>query len=114
MDENAAQMWILVEYFTLGIIQVLLLFVHILNNQKEASSLKTAQYQQARIKTRFVRRQSIKLGPLPVADPGISGGGDINPAGGLGGAVSPPVGSRGEAPGHPTNCNFMCILFYSH
>ena len=37
-------------------------------------------------------------------------GGDINPAGGLGGAISPPVGSRGEAPGHPTNCNFMCIV----
>ena len=41
-------------------------------------------------------------------------GGDINPAGGLGGAVSPPVGSRGEAPGHQTKCNFMYILLYSH
>ena len=48
MDENAAQMWILGECFTVGIIQVLLVFVHILNlplrNQKEASSLKTARY----------------------------------------------------------------------
>ena len=50
-----------------------------------------------------------------VADPGISGGGgDINPAAGLGGAVSPPVGSRGEAPGHQTKCNCTLNLFYYH
>ena len=49
-----------------------------------------------------------------MADPGISGGGDINPAGGLGGAVSPPVVSRGKAPGYQTKCNFMYILLYSH
>ena len=29
-------------------------------------------------------------------------GGDINPVGGLGGAVSYLLGSRGEAPGHQT------------
>ena len=31
VDENAAQMWMLGECFTVGIIQVLLFFVHILN-----------------------------------------------------------------------------------
>ena len=35
-------------------------------------------------------------------DLGIFGGGDINPAGGLG----PPVGSREEAPGYQTRCYF--------
>ena len=60
------------------------------------------------------RAWKISGGAQTVADPGISGGGDINPAGDLGCAVSPPVGSRGKAPGHQTKCNFMYILLYSH
>lgn len=47
-----------------------------------------------------VERQVLTIFVLAtVAETGISGRGNINPAGGLGGAVSPPVGSRGEAPG---------------
>ena len=64
------------------------------------------------LKQQFIKNRY--LGMISVADPGISGGGDINPAGGLGGAESPPVGSRGEAPGHQTKCNCTLNLFYYH
>ena len=45
-----------------------------------------------------------------VADPGISGGGNINPAGGLVGAVSPPVGTRAKP--LATKLNAISCLFY--
>ena len=48
---------------------------------------------------------------ISVADPGISGGGDINPAGGLGGAVSPQWGP-GAKP-LATQLTAISCVFYS-